>query len=145
MNKWFSFLLLLSVSLLLSACNDNDELAGQTFNFAYTPVLEEDIDSPNEYSSIMKLEFVDDSTITSTVYGEGTYELTDDDLAFRFENENESLEITIGIEESDKDFSEYYALISEIDYQITDPDKISHFQDLAFKLEKDRPIEFIKN
>ncbi|MEK6190275.1 MAG: hypothetical protein N2A99_04705 [Carnobacterium alterfunditum] len=144
MNKWFAFLLLSSV-LLLSACNGNNDLVGQTFNVAYMPVLEEDIDSPDRYSSIIILEFSNETTITSTVYGEGTYELTDDNLVLYYENENESLEITIGVAESDKDFSEYYALINDVDYQITDPDKISHFQNLAFKLDKDRPLEFIKN
>ncbi|KAA0956364.1 hypothetical protein ACQKDD_17180 [Planococcus kocurii] len=144
MNKWFAFLLLFSV-LLLSACNDNNDLVGKTFDVAYVPVLEEDIDSPDRYNSILTLEFLNENTITSPVYGEGTYELTDDNLVLYYENENESLEITIGVAESDKDFSEYYALINDLDYQITDSDKISHFQNLAFKLDKDRPIEFIKD
>lgn len=93
----------------------------------------------------MTLEFSNENTITNTVYGEGAYELNDDNLVLNYENENESLEITIRVAESDKDFSEYYALITDVDYQITDPDKISHFQNLAFKLDKDRPIEFIND
>lgn len=144
MNKWFT-LLLLSTVLLLSACNDNNDLVGQTFNVAYIPVLEKDINSPDRYSSIMTLAFPKENTITSTVYGEGSYEFTDDNLVLYYENENESLEITIRVAESDKDFSEYYALITDVDYQVTDPDKISHFQNLAFKLDKDTPIEFIKD
>ncbi|ALS78490.1 hypothetical protein AUO94_07375 [Planococcus kocurii] len=144
MNKWFAFLLLSSV-LLLSACSDTNDLVGKTFDVAYVPVLEEDTDSPDRYSSILTLEFLNENTITSPVYGEGTYELTDDNLVLYYENENESLEITIGVAESDKDFSEYYALINDLDYQITDSDKISHFQNLAFKLDKERPIEFIKD
>ena len=144
MNKQFTTLLLSTV-LLLSACNDNNDLVGKTLDVAYFPVLEGDFNSPDRYSSIMTLEFSNENTITNTVYGEGAYELNDDNLVLNYENENESLEIKIRVAESDKDFSEYYALITDVDYQITDPDKISHFQNLAFKLDKDRPIEFIKD
>lgn len=144
MKKCFSFFLLLSL-LIISACNNSDELVGQTFNVAYTPVLQEDFDSPNSYSSIMTLEFSDRGVVTSTIYGEGTYDLNNNNLVLHFENENEYLEIIIGVTESDKDFSKYYASINDIDYHFTDTDKIRQLQTLAVKLEEDMPIEFIKN
>lgn len=144
MKKCFAFFLFLSV-LLISACNNSDELVGQTFDVAYTPVLQEDFDSPNRYSSIMTLEFSDSGVVTSTIYGEGTYDLNNNNLVLHFENENEYLEIIIGVTESDKDFSEYNASISSIDYHFTDTDKIRHLQNLALKLDEDMPIEFIKN
>ncbi|MEC5425783.1 hypothetical protein QGM71_20150 [Virgibacillus sp. C22-A2] len=100
MKKRFIFLLLLFV-LLASACNNIDELSGQTFNVAYTPVL-------------------------------------------HFENDNENLEIKFTVKESDKDFSEYSAIISDVDFVITDTDKISHFKNLSLTLTKDMSIEFLK-
>ncbi|MEC5425105.1 hypothetical protein QGM71_16590 [Virgibacillus sp. C22-A2] len=144
MKKWFVFLVLLSV-LLVSACNNSEELSGQTFTVAYTPVLQEDVDSPNRYDSIMTLEFSGGNVVTNSIYdGEGTYELNDDELVVRFENENENLEIRFTVKESDKDFSEYSAIISDVDFEITDTDKISHFKNLTLKLTKDMSIEFLK-
>ena len=144
MKKWF-VLILISSLLLVSACNNNDNLSGQTFNVAYTPVLQEDVDSPNRYDSIMTLEFLDGNVVTDSTYdGEGTYELIDEELALHFENENENLEIKFIVKKSDKDFSEYSALISDAKFDVTDTDKISHFKNLTLKLTKNMPIEFLK-
>ena len=144
MKKWF-VLILISSLLLVSACNNNDKLSGQTFNVAYTPVLQEDVDSPNRYDSIMTLEFLDGNVVTDSTYdGEGTYELIDEELALHFENENENLEIKFIVKKSDKDFSEYSALISDAKFDVTDTDKISHFKNLTLKLTKNMPIEFLK-
>lgn len=67
MNKYFAFLLLLSV-FIISGCNNSDELVGQTFNVAYMPVLQEDLDNPNKYSSIMTLEFLEGKRVTSPIW-----------------------------------------------------------------------------
>ncbi|MEN2766250.1 hypothetical protein [Ornithinibacillus xuwenensis] len=77
-------------------------------------------------------------------YEEGTYELKEDKLVLLFENENENLEIVFTVEESDKDSSKYSAVISDVSYEMTDTDKISHFQHLFFQLDKKMPYEFIK-
>ncbi|MFD1851277.1 hypothetical protein [Oceanobacillus bengalensis] len=143
MKKRFILSLLLVV-LLLSACNNEDELSGKTFEVAYTPVLQDDLDSPNRYDSIMTLEFLDGNVVNNTFYGEGTYELIDDVLELHFENENENLKIKFTVKESDKDFSEYSAEIRDVDFEMIDTDKISDFKNLTVRLIKDMPIEILK-
>ncbi|WP_249872653.1 hypothetical protein [Oceanobacillus saliphilus] len=65
-------------------------------------------------------------------------------LVLHFENENENLKIKFTVKESDKDFSEYSAVISDVDFEMLDMDKISHFKNLTAKLNKNMPIEFLK-
>ncbi|MFA9560663.1 hypothetical protein ACERII_25525 [Evansella sp. AB-rgal1] len=145
MKKQLVFLLFLSI-VLVTACNNSEELSGQTFNVAYSPVMQEDVNSPNKHYSIMTLEFLEgNKVITNAIHdGEGAYELNDDELVLRFENDYEFLEITFVVTESDKDFSKYSAVISGVDYTITDTDIIRHLQNLALKLFIDMPVEFIK-
>ncbi len=142
MKKRFNLLLLLFV-LLLSACNNEAELSGKTFKVAYPSPVKE-MDDPNRYNPIMTLEFIDENVVHNTIYGEGTYELNDDVLVLYFENENENLEISFKVKESEKDFSEYSAVLSDVDFEMTDSDKISYFKNLAFRLTKEMPIEFLK-
>ncbi|WP_078597662.1 hypothetical protein [Evansella clarkii] len=151
MNKRVVFLLLLSV-LLVSACttsntaSGSEELWGQIFNIAYPPVIQGDADSPNKYHSIMKVEFSDGNAATSAINdGEGTYEFNDKALVIKFENENEHLEIEFtDFEESDKDFIEYSAQISSLDFNMADSDKISHLGNLYNNLTKNMSVEFLK-
>ena len=130
MKKWLFFLLLLVV-LLLSACSDNDELSGKTFDFSVmsSPV------NPDKYDSVMTLEFSDGNTVKNTMgYEEGTYELKEDKLVLLFENENESLEIEFTLEESEKDFSTYSAEISDSNLEIEDSNQVSKYKGLYQKL-----------
>ena len=39
----------------------------------------------------MTLEFLDSETVTNAIYGEGTYEISDDELILLYENENDCL------------------------------------------------------
>lgn len=144
MKKWFGFLLLLLV-VLLSACSNNDELSGKTLRAVYMPPpwVQMDDATPNQYDYITTLEFLDGNVVSKAIQdGEGKYELNGDELVLRFENENERLEITVT--ESDKEFSEYSAVISDVDFDITDTDKVSHYQNLFLKLSNKQPIEFLK-
>ena len=139
-------LLLLLYLLLLSACNNEDELSGKTFKVASPPgPIMEHIDDPDRYYPIMTLEFLDGKVSTNSIHdGEGTYELNDNVLVLHFENENETLKLSFEVKESEKDFSEYSAIISEVDFEMKDTDKVSHFKNLSFKFDKNTPIEFIK-
>lgn len=124
MKKWLLFLLLLVV-LLLSACSENDELSGKTFDVRgmASPV------DPDQYDSRMTLEFSDGNTVKNTMSSEdeGTYELMGDKLVMQFENENESLEIEFTLEESDKDISTYSAEISNSNLEIEDSNQVSKY------------------
>ena len=94
MKNKFTSLLLLFI-LLLSACNDNDELSGKTFKVASPPgPIEEHSDDPDRYYPIMTLDFLDGKVNTnSNLDGKGTYELNDNVLDLHFENENETLKL----------------------------------------------------
>lgn len=116
MIKRLVILLHLSV-LLLSACNDKDELSGKTFDVSL-------VSSPNNLD-------------------ERIYELKDDKLVMQFENDNETLEIEFIIEESDKEFSEYSGEISDSDFQIEDSKRISKYNEFYLNL-PDSPVEFIE-
>ncbi|MEN2766069.1 hypothetical protein [Ornithinibacillus xuwenensis] len=140
MKKRLIFLLFVLV-LLLTACN-NDELSGKTFNLSTRGGPDS---NPDQYHSIMTLEFSDGKVETSSINdGEGTYELNDDKLAIHFENENENLTIEFTVEESDKEFSEYSAVISDYDFEMSNTDKVSHYKNIINKLHKDMSYEFIK-
>lgn len=145
MKKQFIFLLFIFI-LLLSACSSSDELSGKTFKIANLPAPEEGyIDNPDKYDSIMTVELLDGKVVTDSIHkGQGTYELNDNVLVLHFENENETLKLSFEVEESDKDFSKYSAVISDIDFKITDTDKVSHFENLVFKFDRNRKIEFIE-
>ncbi|HZW68395.1 MAG TPA: hypothetical protein VFF20_07295 [Pseudogracilibacillus sp.] len=139
-----SLYLLLVFIFLMSACNKNEELAGKKFNLAYTPVLQEDIEKPNAYDSLIKLTFSEDHTVNNTISElNGSYELKNSQLSLYFNNENENLVINISLEKSDKDFSEYSALITDVKYEIENEDELALLKDLFFDLQKDRPMEFI--
>ncbi|RLL48415.1 hypothetical protein D8M04_03910 [Oceanobacillus piezotolerans] len=147
MSKRFVFLfLLLSSVLLVTACNDNDELSGKTFEVAYTPVLQEEIDNPSNYKPIMTLNFLNDNAVTNTIGGEeGEYKFADDVLVVNFKNEKEKLEIKfIDFIESDKDFSAYSSSIGDAKLTIEDTEQISRLNNLSSKITKDMPIEFIE-
>ncbi|MFA1821332.1 hypothetical protein ACDX78_14345 [Virgibacillus oceani] len=137
MKKQIMFPLLLFV-LLLSACNNSDELSGKTFDVSYS--------GPHDkYYSEITLEFLDGNIVKNTKgYEEGTYDLKEDKLIIQFENENEFLEIEFTLEESNEDSSTYLAEINDADYKMTDTDKISHFQNFLFKLDEGRPYQFIE-
>lgn len=123
MKKWL-FSPLLLVVLLLSACNNSDDLSGKTFDVSVGPSPV----NPDKYDSIMTLEFSDGNTVKNTMgYEEGTYELKEDNLALLFKNENESLEIEFTLEESDKDFSTYSAEISDSNLEIEDSNQVSKY------------------
>src|SRR5699024_864325 len=139
-----SLYLLLVFIFLMSACNKNEELAGKKFNLAYTSVLQEDIEKPNAYDSLIKLTFSEDHTVNNTISElNGSYELKNSQLSLYFNNENENLVINISLEKSDKDFSEYSALITDVKYEIENEDELALLKDLFFDLQKDRPMEFI--
>jgi len=90
-KKFIIFTTILSV-LFISACSgDQNELTGKTFNIAYAPILQEDVDNPSKYHSIMTLEFLDDNVISNTSNQmKGRYELTEDALMVQFETETET-------------------------------------------------------
>src|SRR5699024_7873265 len=139
-----SLCLLLITVFLISACSKSENLAGKQYNIAYTPVLEEDIDQPTAYDSLIKLRFSEDNTVTDTTSKlDGNYELKNNQLLLRFNNENESLVIDISLEESDFDFSEYSALITDVKYEIENEDELDHLKELFFDVQKDRPMELI--
>lgn len=140
MKKWLFFLLLLSV-LLLSACTNSDDLAGKTFDVSSGP---SPVD-PDEYDSIMTLEFSDGNKVKNTMgyEDEGTYELIDDKLVILFENENESLEIEFTLEENEKDFSTYSAEITDSNLEIEDSNQVSKYKGLYQNL-ADSYFEFIE-
>jgi major membrane immunogen (membrane-anchored lipoprotein) len=139
MLKRLFFLSILSV-VLLSACSSNDELSGKTFDVSV-------ISGPNEpgkYSPIMTLEFLDGNEVKNKMgYEEGMYELKDDKLVIQFENENEYLEIEFTLEESDKDFSEYSAEISDSKLEIEDSSLVSKLKGFYEKLDRSH-FEFIE-
>lgn len=142
------FILVVLAIALFSNTYENlagsDELSGQTFTVSYPPVLQEDIGTEGKYT-IMTLEFSDGNVVTNTIYGAGTYELNDDVFVINYENENESLEIKFtDFKESDKDFSEYSAIIGDMEYQITDSEKVRYLTNLYLKFSKGMSIEFIK-
>ncbi|MHA6253314.1 hypothetical protein [Oceanobacillus sp. CAU 1775] len=146
MKKLIIFPILLFV-LMLAACNDDDELSGQTFDIAYipSPISQENFDNPNRYDSIMTLAFSNGKVDTDSInFKKGTYALEDGQLTVHFEDDNESLKIEFWVNESDKDFSMYSAKIHHAEYQISDSEQISRFKNLSLKLHKDVPIEFLK-
>lgn len=96
-----------------------------------------------KYDSIMTIEFKGGNGFTSNRYGDGKYELQDDLLVLQFENENEYLEIKLTLHESDEDFSKYSASISDVNFEMKDQDKISHFKNLYLLLNQDRQVEFL--
>ncbi|SES62521.1 hypothetical protein SAMN05216389_101116 [Oceanobacillus limi] len=139
MKKRFIFLLLIFV-LLLSACNNSDGLFGKTFDVS----VRSSLNNPEKFDAIMTLEFSDGNLVKNTRgYEEGTYEWKEDELVLLSENENENLEFIFTVKESDKEFSKYSAVISDIVYEMTNPDKISHLQNLFSKFDKERTYEFI--
>ncbi|WP_042222266.1 hypothetical protein [Oceanobacillus manasiensis] len=149
MKKRF-ILLSLFLVLFLSACNGNDELAGKTFKLSYPSLdpnmaIEGDADDPDKYASLLTVEFLDGKSFTSSIQnGEGTYELNDNVLLLHFKNDNEILKLSLNVKESEIDFSTYAAEISDADYEMTNTDKVSHFKNLYFALNKGTYIEFIE-
>ncbi|MBP3951810.1 hypothetical protein [Bacillus suaedae] len=138
-------LIILAIPLLSNVYETgSNEFSKKTFNIAYTPVIQNEIDNPNKYHSLMTVEFLDEKVFTNTIYGEGTYKVNDDVLVLHFENEAENLIIEFKLKESDKAFSKYSAVISDVDFEITDNNKISHLKGLFVKLDKQMSIEFIK-
>ncbi|SHG86344.1 hypothetical protein [Ornithinibacillus halophilus] len=132
MKKWLFFLLLLVV-FLLSACSNNDELSGKTFDISVVAM------SPNDtsanYTPVMTLEFSDGNKVKNTRDDEeGVYELKEDKLVILFKNENEHLEVEFTLKESDKEFSEYSAEISDLDFQMVDSTQVSKYKGLYQKL-----------
>ncbi|MFC0301019.1 hypothetical protein ACFFIS_09310 [Virgibacillus soli] len=146
MRKWsVVFIVLLSV-VFVSACNnDHDELSGKTFKIAYKPVLEEDMDNPSRYTSIMTLKFSKGNIVHDTNDDiEGTYELNEDILVVNLDNKSEKLKISfIDFKESEKDFSAYSALISNPELQSPDSGQVSKLTGLAYNLTENMPLEFI--
>ncbi|WP_405096926.1 hypothetical protein [Oceanobacillus sp. FSL H7-0719] len=142
MRKRFISLLLL-FGLLLSACNANDELSGRTFEIAtHSPEMQ--IEDSDRFSPIVTLNFSEGNVFSNPIYGEGTYELNDNVLVLHYENENESLNLRFELSESDNDYSEYAVEISGVDFEMKDLDKVSHYEDLPFKFDKNSPMEFIE-
>ncbi|MFD2045218.1 hypothetical protein ACFSTA_16155 [Ornithinibacillus salinisoli] len=141
MKKGFMILIAVLSALIITACSNSDELSGKTFDVSEggSP------NDPDKFYTKMKLEFLDEKkVINHHLHGEeGTYELKDDKLIIQFENENESLEIEFALEESDLDFSEYSAEISDSNFQIEDSDQVSKYQKFYFDLPR-RNVEFIE-
>ena len=139
MLKRLFFLSILSV-LLLSACNSNDELSGKIFDVSVISGPNE----PDKYSPIMTLEFSDGNKVKNKMgYEEGMYELKDDKLVIQFENENEYLEIEFTLEESDNEFSEYSAEISDSKLKIDDSSLVSKLKGFYEKIHRSH-FEFIE-
>ena len=92
----------------------------------------------------MTLEFLDSETVTNAIYGEGTFEISDDELILLYENENEFVEIRLTLEESDKDGSEYIAEISDVRFEMEDMDKISYYRNLAYSFYSLKYVTLIK-
>lgn len=139
MIKRLVFLSFLSV-LLLSACSNTDELSGKTFDVSSVSSP----DNPDKYYPIMTLEFLDGKIITNSIAGEeGTYVLKDNELVIQFENVNETLELEFTLEESDKDFSEYSAVISDSSFQMKDSEQVSKYKGFYFNLPSYQ-VEFIE-
>lgn len=145
MKKGFVVLMALLSVFFISACSDDSNiLSGKTFDVAYTPVLQEDMDNPDKYPSVVTAQFSNDNVVTMNDT-EGTYELNEDILVVNFENENEKLEITFNdFKESEKDFSMYSTIISDRELQKEDSSQLSHFEVLADNLSENMPIEFIE-
>ncbi|WP_036575367.1 hypothetical protein [Oceanobacillus picturae] len=149
MKKRF-LLLSFFLVLFLSACNGNDELAGKTFKLGYPSVdpnmsIEGDADDPDNYASLLTVEFLDEKTFTSSIQnGEGTYVLNDNVLLLHFKNDNEILKLSFKIKESEKDFSTYAAEVSDADFEMTNADAVSHFKNLFSALNNDTYVEFIE-
>lgn len=146
MKKWFVFITLLSVFFVSACSSESDKLSGKTFNVAYTPVLQEDIDNPNKYDSIKTFKFSDGNVVSIAMeHTEGTYELNGDILVINIKNKNEKLKIKYSdFKESEKDFSAYSALINDFEFHVEDSNKVMHLKGLATKLSKDMPVEFIE-
>lgn len=140
MKKRLVFTLLLFV-LFFTACNSGDELSGKTFKVAYSSPLVESED-PNGYNTMITVEFLDGKVIIDSI--EGTYQFNGDILTLNFENENEDLEINFTVKNSDKEFSEYAAEISEVTFEMENTEKVSYFKNLVSKLNKNIPVEFIE-
>src|SRR5699024_4842432 len=122
----------------------NKKITRKKLNLAYTQILKKDIKKPNSYDSLIKLTFSEDHTVNNTISElNGSYELKNSQLSLYFNNENENLVINISLEKSDKDFSEYSALITDVKYEIENEDELALLKDLFFDLQKDRPMEFI--
>lgn len=142
------YIAILSV-LFVSACSSDsngNKLSGRTFKLADTPAPYEDIDDPSSYKPIMTLNFSDDNVVTYTMgYEEGTYELNEDMLVIKFENENEKLKIEfIDFKDSDKDFSAYSTSIGNAELKIEDNEQVSHLKGLSYKIPINTSIEFIE-
>jgi hypothetical protein len=119
------------------------ELIGETFRISYPPVFQ-NADTPGRYHTILNLEFIDGHTVQTKRYGEGTYELTGDNiLLLQFENENERLQISFELRESEKDFSTYAAEIKDVVFEMDDWNKVSYFRNFAYSLPEGMPLEFI--
>ncbi len=116
------------------------------FIIAYAPILQEDVDNPSKYHSIMTLEFLDDNVISNTSNQmKGRYELTEDALMVQFETETENLKVYFGdFKASEIDFSAYSALVSDLEFEIKDEDQVSHLKSLAYVLSDKKPLEFLE-
>lgn len=131
----------LALSMLPFGSTPSGDLSGQTFRLAHPYMPLEG--GSMKYDSIMTIEFKGGNGFTSNRYGDGKYELQDDLLVLQFENENEYLEIKLTLHESDEDFSKYSASISDVNFEMKDQDKISHFKNLYLLLNQDRQVEFL--
>ncbi|WP_157998050.1 hypothetical protein [Ornithinibacillus scapharcae] len=93
----------------------------------------------------MSLEFLEGKVITNSIDGEeGTYKLKDDKLMIQCENENESLEIEFTLNESEKEFSQYSAEVSDSNLHIEDSKQVSKYKGFYEKLPSSH-VEFIEN
>ncbi|GGA63661.1 hypothetical protein [Ornithinibacillus halotolerans] len=116
------------------------DLSGQSFAIS-TP---DPNSSPDKLYSIMTIEFIDNETVSTARYGEGTYELNDDELILYYENDNEYVEIRFTLEESDKAGSEYLAEINEVIFEMEDYDKVSYYRNLANTFYHRSGVFFVK-
>ena len=140
MKKSFIILIAVLSILIITACSNSGNLSGKTFDVSVVSSP----NTPDKYDSIMTLEFTDGKVITDAIDGEeGAYDLKDDELVIQFENENESLEIEFTLKESDKDFSEYSAEISDSDFQIEDSEQVSKYKNIYTNLSHSH-VEFIE-
>lgn len=148
MKKWFAVFILIFVFVLSACSSDQDNLAGKTFNIAYSPSpVEVDVDNPSKYQSFMKVEFLRNNKISHKVYDEteGTYQLNDNELILIFENKNEKLTISfVDFKESEKDFSTYAAVVGDAKSDIKDASKIEHLNLISNKVNLNMSVEFIE-
>ena len=145
-KKWNIVILFLAV-LLLAACNSSsDDLTGDTFKIALTPPLEEDAGNPSAYSELVTLSFSDGNVVTNKLDDvEGTYTLTGETLVLPFENDHETLDVEFtDFKKSEKKVSEYSAIISESEIEMTDTDQVSQFLRMVEELEEGMPVEFVR-